>query len=170
MIEQIKDFILSFLEAEQLFHQARLLEPDFEQYLMKRQLVDNFSTGIYLTSRYSRFESDSLLSRQEAETRLHSNFAPRLLLRIERYRLVDGRTIYAAYVTATDVWPGDAKPMVQADMRLLVENLESGWKIISRQRAPDFAFPTWGTTGGEDITLPDTPDEVVVYIPEENSA
>ncbi|MEZ4682546.1 MAG: hypothetical protein R2932_50895 [Caldilineaceae bacterium] len=45
-----------------------------------------------------------------------------------------------------------------------------GWQIISQQYPPTFAFPIWETTGGEKITLPDTPDEVVVYIPEENTA
>jgi hypothetical protein len=169
-IEDVHSFIQDYCDAERAAYEAMLTEPDPQRYQEAKSRLQAFGARLRLTANIDRFEDEPLPAPEEAQAQLAQQYQMRRQLRIEKYQVDAKGEIYAVYLTGTLAMPSTGEPALRTQIRLLVQMTPQGWQIISRQHPPNIAFPYWETTGGEDITLPETPDEVVVYIEEEKKA
>jgi hypothetical protein len=166
-MQDIYDFMIAFRDAEHAAYRAMLLEPDYERFRQIRQSLEAFAPAIRLSSQIVRNRNETIPPEGKAQQELERNYSPRVLLRLESYTLPQGHTLYAAYMTGTNTSRRTGQIALKTRLRYFVEAMPDGFQIVGFQHAPNSAFPYWETTGGQDITLPNEPDEVVVYREEE---
>lgn len=168
-IESVFTFMYNFIETEHNAYRIMLMNPDEEVLLDAWKSVNAFGAMAALNANITRFPDEPLLPSDEAKEELLSSYALRRLIKIEKYQ-IGNESIYAAYTTSTFSYDGNGLAEKGIAMRYIILANESGLQIVRRQELLVADNRTWLAGVGQTITLPDTPDEVVVYSPEENSA
>ena len=161
----------TFADREHETHCAVLFEPD-EVLAEKQKALDELFTFPGVSNTIHRPTGAALPPREEAEQRLQTQAAKRLLLKVEVYPHPSLGTLCVAYLSSTFALGGAVA--ARPDVRLFMASRSEGDKIIAEEGACYLCRGTgqvkgnlcsrcggkiWESLGGESIALGDQPAE-----------